>query len=92
MPEGCATRVVKLAAACGLALTPAGATHPYGRDPQDRLLRLAPSYPKPAEVEAAAEVVATCVLLAAVESRENGGSGQVAACLSGRSVGLKASR
>ena len=79
VPEGCATRVVKLAATCGLALTPAGATHPYGRDPQDRLLRLAPSYPKPAEVEAAAEVVAICVLLAAVESRENGGSGQVAA-------------
>ncbi|SFV04841.1 DNA-binding transcriptional regulator, MocR family, contains an aminotransferase domain [Methylobacterium sp. 174MFSha1.1] len=79
VPEGCATRVVTLAAACGLALTPAGATHPYGRDPQDRLLRLAPSYPKPAEVEAAAEVVATCVLLAAAESREAGGSGRVAA-------------
>ena len=79
VPEGCATRVVKLAAACGLALTPAGATHPYGRDPQDKLLRLAPSYPKPAEVEAAAEVVAVCVLLAAAESREAGGSGQAAA-------------
>ncbi len=69
VPEGCATRVVELAAGSGLALTPAGATHPYGRDPQDRMLRLAPSYPSLAEVEAAAEVVALCTLLAATEAR-----------------------
>ncbi|ACL56923.1 aminotransferase [Methylobacterium nodulans] len=69
VPEGCASRVVELAAGCGLAMTPAGATHPYGRDPQDRTLRLAPSYPSLAEVEAAAEVIALCTLLAATEAR-----------------------
>ncbi|MGY2051748.1 aminotransferase [Methylobacterium sp. JK268] len=69
VPEGCATRVVDLAAATGLALTPAGATHPYGRDPRDSLLRLAPSYPSLAEVEAAAEIVALCTLIAATEAR-----------------------
>ncbi|WP_407530569.1 aminotransferase [Methylobacterium oryzisoli] len=69
VPDGCATRVVDLAAGCGLAMTPAGATHPYGRDPQDRMLRLAPSYPSLAEVEAAAEVIALCTLIAAAEAR-----------------------
>jgi DNA-binding transcriptional MocR family regulator len=77
LPQGCATRVVTLAAGCGLALTPAGATHPYGRDPEDRMLRLAPSYPSLAEVEAAAEIVATCTLLAAAESRAAGGTGRI---------------
>jgi DNA-binding transcriptional MocR family regulator len=69
VPDGCATRVVELAAGCGLAMTPAGATHPYGRDPDDRMLRLAPSYPSLAEVEAAAEVIALCTLIAATEAR-----------------------
>jgi hypothetical protein len=50
-------------------MTPAGATHPYGRDPDDRMLRLAPSYPSLAEVEAAAEVIALCTLIAATEAR-----------------------
>ncbi|GJD52286.1 Putative aminotransferase/MSMEI_6121 [Methylobacterium crusticola] len=77
VPDGCASRVVELAAGCGLALTPAGATHPYGRDPRDRTLRLAPSYPSLGEVEAAAEVIALCTLLAAAENRQAGGSGQV---------------
>ncbi|WP_298957976.1 aminotransferase class I/II-fold pyridoxal phosphate-dependent enzyme [uncultured Methylobacterium sp.] len=71
-PEGCASRVVELAAGCGLAMTPAGATHPYGRDPHDRTLRLAPSYPSLAEVEAAAEVIALCTLIAATEARLRG--------------------
>ncbi len=64
---GTATRVVALAKAAGLALTPAGATWPYGRDPQDTNLRLAPTFPSLGEVEVAAEGIALCILLAALE-------------------------
>lgn len=66
---GTASRVVALAKEAGLALTPAGATHPYGRDPDDAVLRIAPTYPTLAEVTAAAEAVALCTLLAASEKR-----------------------
>ncbi len=65
---GTAARTVELAREAGLALTPAGATWPYGRDPEDRHLRLAPSFPKLAEVEAAAEGIAICIALAALEA------------------------
>lgn len=70
--DGTASTVVKLAGEAGIALTPAGATHPYGRDPHDRTLRIAPTYPKLAEVKAAAEAVALCTLLAACEKRAAG--------------------
>lgn len=66
--DGCAKRVVALAADAGLAMVPAGATYPYGRDPHDRNLRLAPSYPSLGEVETAVDGVATCILLAASEA------------------------
>jgi len=65
--EGCASRVVALAKDAGVVLTPAGATHPYGKDPDDRTIRIAPSFPELAEVARAAEGVAVCVLLAAAE-------------------------
>ena len=65
---GTASRVVELAKGAGIALTPAGATFPYGRDPRDANLRLAPSLPPLAEVEQAIDGVATCVLLAAAEA------------------------
>ena len=65
---GTASRVVALAKAAGLALTPAGATWPGGRDPKDENLRLAPTFPKLAEVEAAAEGIAICVALAGLEA------------------------
>ncbi len=65
VPKGCAQRVVSLAKEAGVALTPAGATHPYGRDPEDRTIRIAPTFPDLAEVVQAAEGVALCVLLAA---------------------------
>ena len=48
-------------------LTPAGATHPYGKDPEDRTIRIAPTFPQLSEVALAAEGVAICVLLAAAE-------------------------
>ena len=65
--DGTASRVVALAKDAGVALTPAGASFPQGRDPQDRNIRLAPTFPEPADVAAAMEAVATCVLLAAAE-------------------------
>jgi len=65
---GTAGRVVELAANAGVALTPAGSTHPYGRDPLDSNIRLAPSMPPLPEVEQAMKVVALCVALAAAEA------------------------
>ena len=65
--DGCASRVVALAKEAGIALTPAGASFPHGRDPRDRNIRLAPSFPELAEVETAMAGVATCVALAAAE-------------------------
>jgi DNA-binding transcriptional MocR family regulator len=64
---GTAARVVELASQAGVALTPAGATFPYGKDPLDQNIRLSPSMPPLADVEAAMEAVTTCVLLAAAE-------------------------
>ncbi|MGC2110172.1 MAG: aminotransferase class I/II-fold pyridoxal phosphate-dependent enzyme [Candidatus Korobacteraceae bacterium] len=70
VPHGCAQRVVALAKEAGIELTPAGATHPYGKDPDDRILRIAPTYPALSEVADAAEGVALCVLLAAAEKSD----------------------
>ena len=69
VPKGCAKRVVALAKEAGIALTPAGATHPYGNDPDDRTIRIAPTFPDLPEVGQAAEAVALCVQLAAAEAR-----------------------
>lgn len=63
--DGCAKAVVKLAKEAGVELTPAGATHPYGRDPHDRTIRIAPSFPELPEVAQAAEGVVRSVLVAA---------------------------
>jgi DNA-binding transcriptional MocR family regulator len=67
VPEGTATRVVELAKRAGIAMTPAGAAFPYGRDPRDRNIRIAPTFPSPDEVATAIDGLATCVLLAATE-------------------------
>jgi len=65
--DGTARHVVKLARNVGLALTPAGATWPYGRDPYDRTLRLAPTFPPLEDVRNASVGIATRILLAAIE-------------------------
>jgi DNA-binding transcriptional MocR family regulator len=62
--DGCASEVVRLADEAGVKLTGAGATFPYGKDPKNKNIRIAPSLPPLAQVETAMEVVAVCVLLA----------------------------
>lgn len=65
--ENCAKAVVEMAASAGVKLTPAGATFPYGRDPHDRNIRIAPSYPSASDVRTAMELVAICVQLASID-------------------------
>jgi len=62
-----ADRVVALAKEAGVALTPAGATYPFKKDPNNSNIRLSPSRPPVAEVEQAMEIVAVCVQLATAE-------------------------
>ncbi|MFV9430392.1 aminotransferase class I/II-fold pyridoxal phosphate-dependent enzyme [Rhodococcus pyridinivorans] len=65
--EGTAARVIALAKEAGIALTGAGSAFPYKKDPEDKNIRLAPSFPSLGELEKAMDGVATCVLLAAAE-------------------------
>ena len=58
VPQGCAQSVVGLAKNAGVELTPAGATHPHGHDPDDRTIRIAPTFPELSEITQAAEGVA----------------------------------
>jgi DNA-binding transcriptional MocR family regulator len=69
VPDGTATRVVQLAKDAGIAMTGAGAAYPYGRDPRDHSIRIAPTFPPLEEVGVAIDGLATCVLLAALEQR-----------------------
>lgn len=64
--DGCAAAVVAMADAAGVKLTKAGATFPYGKDPRDRNIRLAPSMPSLPEIEQAMELFALCVKRASV--------------------------
>ena len=66
---GTAKRIVALAGEAGLAMTASGSTWPHGQDPHDSNLRLAPTFPSLADVTAASEGIALCILLAAIEQQ-----------------------
>ncbi|QDQ28088.1 aminotransferase class I/II-fold pyridoxal phosphate-dependent enzyme [Chitinimonas arctica] len=66
-PPGKAKRTVALAKEAGITLTPAGASFPYGKDPLDRHIRIAPSFPSQQDITSAAKGIALALLLAAAE-------------------------
>ena len=68
-PKGTAAEIVRLAAEAGVKLTPAGATFPYNRDPDDANIRLAPTFSALEEIEQAMPVFVTAVALAAIRQR-----------------------
>lgn len=64
---GCAKRIVSLAKEAGVVMTGAGATFPYGKDPKDSNIRIAPTFPSVDELRQAMEIFCVCVKLASVE-------------------------
>ncbi|MDD3429877.1 MAG: aminotransferase class I/II-fold pyridoxal phosphate-dependent enzyme [Oscillospiraceae bacterium] len=65
--EGTAKRIVAMCRDAGVVLTGAGAAYPYGKDPQDSNIRIAPSYPPISELETATRLLSVCLRLATVE-------------------------
>ncbi|MDD3368990.1 MAG: aminotransferase [Lachnospiraceae bacterium] len=65
--EGCAKGIVAKCKEAGVVLTGAGATFPYGKDPEDRNIRIAPSYPTPEEMSEATNLFVLCVKLVSAE-------------------------
>ena len=66
--DGCAKKTVKMCADAGVKLTDAGATFPYGIDPRDRNIRIAPTYPCLEDLKKALEVLCVCAKIATLES------------------------
>ena len=65
--EGCAKAIVSKAKKAGVVMTPAGAPFPYGKDPKDCIIRIAPTYPDLEDLAIAANIFVVCVKLASVE-------------------------
>lgn len=65
--DGCAKAIVAKAKEAGLIMTGAGATYPYGKDPKDSNIRIAPSYPTPEELEIAAKIFVNSVKLVSID-------------------------
>lgn len=65
--EGCAKAIVAKCKEAGVVMTGAGATYPYHNDPKDSNIRIAPSFPTPEDLAAAAELFVLCVKLVSVE-------------------------
>jgi len=65
--EGCAKAIVAKAKEAGVVMTPAGATFPYGKDPHDSNIRIAPSFPTPEELAMAADIFVLSVKLVSID-------------------------
>lgn len=65
--EGCAKKIVAKCKEAGVVMTNAGATYPYGKDPKDSNIRIAPSFPTPDELMQAAKLFTLCVKLVSAE-------------------------
>ena len=65
--DGCAKAIVAKAKEAGVVMTGAGATFPYGKDPHDSNIRIAPTFPSVDELRQAMEIFCVCVKLASVE-------------------------
>ena len=65
--EGCAKDIVAKAAEAGVKMTEAGATFPYGVDPHDSNIRIAPSFPTPEELQLATEIFVLSVKLVSID-------------------------
>jgi aspartate/methionine/tyrosine aminotransferase len=65
--EGCAAAVIQMAAEAGVKLTPAGSTYPYMKDPRDRNIRIAPSFPPLEDIRSAMQLVGICIQLVSIE-------------------------
>ena len=65
--DGCAKEIVARCKKAGVVMTGAGATYPYGKDPEDRNIRIAPTYPPLGDLITASELFALCVKLTSVE-------------------------
>ena len=69
--EGCAKAIVAKCKEAGVVLTGAGATYPYGNDPKDSNIRIAPSFPTPEEMAMATNLFVLCVKLVSIEKLLN---------------------
>ena len=68
MTRASAKQVIELAKAAGVTLTPAGATFPYGLDPQDKNIRIAPSFPDMMALDQALDVLTCCIVKASTST------------------------
>ncbi|OOM77582.1 putative aminotransferase [Clostridium puniceum] len=64
--DGCAKEVIKMTAVAGVIMTSAGATFPYGKDPRDRNIRIAPSFPSVEELKKAMEIFCICIQIVSI--------------------------